>query len=51
MYGKGSASGNSGPRSPNSVPKKDPIEEFFMLTLLSYKLSHAYIERILNVSL
>jgi hypothetical protein len=49
MYGKGSLSGNSGPKSPNSVVKKDPLEEFFMFTLLAYKLSHSYIEKILNV--
>ncbi len=33
------------------MPKKDPIEEFFIFTLLAYKLSHSYIEKILNVSL
>ena len=49
IYGKNSNSANSGPKSPNSMPKKDPIEEFFMFTLLAYKLSHSYIEKILNV--
>ena len=34
----------------NNQTRKDPNEEFFMMTLLSYKLTHKEYEKILAVS-
>lgn len=53
----GSNSGGGGPRSGGSVVstapqpiRKDPNEEFFMMTFLSYKLNHQQYDKILKVS-
>jgi hypothetical protein len=51
--------GGGGPRSAESVVssaspaqplRKDPNEEFFMMTLLSYKLNHTQYDKVLKVS-
>ena len=45
-----SSDGVSDARSPSQrTARKDPNEEFFLMTLLSYKLTHREIEKILNV--
>ena len=36
-------------KSPTNLARKDPNEEFFLMTLLSYKLTHKEIDRILAV--
>lgn len=45
----GPRSGGDSFRSPTHS-RKDPNEEFFMMTLLSYKLNHKEYEKILAVS-
>ena len=52
-----SHSGGGGPqsnegssyRSPTQHSRKDPNEEFFMMSLLSYKINHKEYEKILTV--
>jgi hypothetical protein len=45
-----SSDGTSEYKSPTQHSRKDPNEEFFLMTLLSFKLTHKEIEKILNVS-
>jgi hypothetical protein len=49
---EGSGSGGSIiSQTPATTPaRKDPNEEFFMMTFLSYKLNHREYEKILSVS-
>ncbi|CDW74223.1 UNKNOWN [Stylonychia lemnae] len=49
LGGRASNSGGSGLKSPTQQSRKDPNEEFFMMTLLSYKLNHKEYEKILIV--
>jgi hypothetical protein len=54
----GSAGGSGGSmisstpqNAPTSTPsRKDPNEEFFMMTFLSYKLTHSEFEKVLAVN-
>jgi hypothetical protein len=50
VAGRGSHSAGSGNKSPSHHSRKDPNEEFFMMTLLSFKLNHKEYEKILTVS-
>lgn len=50
MKSQSAGSGSKSPTAATLNSRKDPNEEFFMMTLLAYKLNHNKYEKILTVS-